>query len=103
MEDIKPPSPGYAKNWSSTAQKQGYRVDKSSSGCSDKKPCVLVYQPSYGSGINSTAGHVAVYYGGDKIMDSNGICNSKNKKTKDRQTCNSHPDFSKAVYVIHPK
>jgi len=95
------PSSGYAKDWINAAN--GFRVDKNPSGCSDSKPCVLVYQPSYGNGINATAGHVAVYYGGSKIKDSNGICNSKNKNKKDRQSCNSNPDFSKAAYVIHPK
>lgn len=101
-KNIKPAS-GYAKDWINAAQSQGFRVDKNPSGCSDSKPCVLVYQPSYKNGIDATAGHVAVYYGGNKIKDSNGICNSKNKKNKDRQTCNTNPDFSKAVYVIHPK
>lgn len=88
---------GYAKDWAKNAEKLGFTVDKNPSGCTASDPCVLVYQPSYGSGIDKTYGHVAAFYGGTQIADSNGICKGT------RTHCNSSPNFAKAVNVIHPK
>lgn len=90
---------GNADQWEDNAKKMGFKVNRSHAGCSDKKPCVLVYPRNYGHGINSTYGHVAVLYGCGskcKIQDSNGVCGGT------RARCSKGVDFGKAK-VIHPK
>ncbi|ELS31211.1 hypothetical protein [Pseudanabaena biceps] len=84
-----------------SATKNGYRVDNNPAGCSDSKPCLLIYPKTYGNSINTTYGHVAVLYSKTSnnrynIADSNGICGG------DRKRCTTSPNFSKAL-VIHPK
>jgi len=90
-----------AETMATSASKNGYRVDNDPSGCSGNKPCLLIYPKTYGHGIDTTAGHVAVLYSKTSnnrynIADSNGICGG------DRKSCTTSPDFSKAL-VIHPK
>lgn len=87
-----------AKGWSQQAREQGFKVDRNPSGCSEKNPCILVYWPDYSITINQSHGHVAVFYGGSSIRDSNGIC-----PDQFRGKCSKKPDFLKAVDVIHPK
>lgn len=101
-KNIPTDSSGAADSMAVSAKKNGFPVNNSSAGCSASKPCILVYPRTYGSGINSKYGHVAVLKssadskGKVTIQDSNGICGG------DRKTCTTTPNFSKAS-VIHPK
>lgn len=91
---------GAAENWTNAAKKKGYSVNHDAGGCSDRKPCVVVYPKDYGSGINKKYGHVAALYGcgsgSCKLQDSNGVCGGY------RSDCKKSINFRKA-WVIHPK
>jgi hypothetical protein len=91
-----------ADSMASNAKNNGFTVNNSASGCSSSKPCILVYPRTYGNGIDSSYGHVAVLKsdknskGTVTITDSNGICGGY------RKTCSTTPNWNK-VKVIHPK
>ena len=90
---------GYPRDYPKIAQNEGLIVNSDPSGCSLDDPCILVYLPGYGYGINEEYGHVAVLYSSKapyNIQDSNGVCGGYRKKCQ-----KTHINWEKAK-VIHP-
>jgi len=96
----------WTSNWTGNANEfpdigrgHGLTVNNNPSGCTENDPCVLVYHPNYGSGIDSTNGHVVVLYNDSSpysIQDSNGICGGY------REECTRANINLDNVSIIHP-